>query len=92
MKKKIKKQKIPVIGHNCLIDFLFIFDNFEEKIEKLTKNEFKQNINKNLFSLIYDTKLLSMDLKLQTLPLGVLYERIIQNPKFKYKGIFTDTE
>lgn len=39
----------------------------------MTKNEFKQNVNKNLFGLIYDTKLLSMDLKLQTLPLGVLH-------------------
>ena len=53
--KKIEKKK-KIVGHNCLVDILFIYNNFIETIPK----DFKIFLMKllNNFNEIYDTKFL----------------------------------
>jgi poly(A)-specific ribonuclease len=54
--EKIIEKKKKIIGHNCLVDILFIFNNFIETIPK----DFSIFLNKllNNFNEIYDTKFL----------------------------------
>ena len=55
MKKSSKKKK-KIVGHNCLVDILFIYNNFIETIPK-DFNIFLMKLLNN-FNEIYDTKFL----------------------------------
>lgn len=76
--------KKPIIGHNCLFDFMFMMRWLElpfkdGKMETLT--DFKIKFN-GLFPVVFDTKYIAecgvIGDKAQTSSLGELYENIIQ--------------
>ena len=54
---KIIETKKPIVGHNCYIDLLFIYNHFIEEIPKEYK-EFKKILIKKFKGGIYDTKYL----------------------------------
>lgn len=66
--KLIIESKVPVIGHNCYMDLLFIYDSFIEpffvekdprqKASPLDYHNWKENLH-NKFHTIFDTKYIS---------------------------------
>eukprot|EP00825_Cyclidium_porcatum_P038403 TRINITY_DN4450_c0_g1_i2.p1 TRINITY_DN4450_c0_g1~~TRINITY_DN4450_c0_g1_i2.p1 ORF type:complete len:337 (+),score=79.34 TRINITY_DN4450_c0_g1_i2:184-1194(+) len=65
----ISKSKVPIIGHNCFMDCLFLYDSFIKPLVSDRNNpqqrasfneyiEWKQEFNK-FFSKLYDTKFIS---------------------------------
>ena len=68
------KSKIPIIGHNVLIDLAFIYSNFQEELPK-SLYEFKEKLNL-LFPTIYDILTILSDKNIKQLfsagqPLGL---------------------
>lgn len=65
----------PMIGHNCLLDFMLMYQQFYEPLPDCYET-FKNNVNR-LFPAIYDTKFISFELKYKlergTLTSTVLY-------------------
>lgn len=55
----ISKAKVPVIGHNALMDLCFIYHNFHRKLPELVE-EFKDSVH-TLFPYFYDTKYIAKD-------------------------------
>lgn len=51
----------PIIGHNCLMDLIFMYEKFHQPLPKLY-SQFKQDIHK-LFPNIYDTKHIAHSLR-----------------------------
>ncbi|KOC67680.1 Poly(A)-specific ribonuclease PARN-like domain-containing protein 1 [Habropoda laboriosa] len=59
--KLLSSCKKPIVGHNMLLDLMFIYQQFYKPLPDSYK-EFKDNIH-SLFPQIYDTKLLSFKLR-----------------------------
>jgi poly(A)-specific ribonuclease len=76
LKEIIVRDKKPVIGHNMFFDLLFLVHNLERPLLDDDYFEFKNILHKDLFPIIFDTKLLSMDLKMQTYSLEDLYKHL----------------
>ncbi|CAD6196059.1 unnamed protein product [Caenorhabditis auriculariae] len=55
--KAISKNKIPLIGHNCLLDLMYLYNYFIGNLPD-DYDQFKNNLN-SVFPLIIDTKLLA---------------------------------
>ncbi len=53
------EKKVPLIGHNCYADLLFIYDKFIGQIPEY--EQFKNQLN-NLFPSVYDTKYISNEI------------------------------
>jgi poly(A)-specific ribonuclease len=90
--KAICESHLPVVGHNCFYDFLFLYNSFEEPLpEPLSK--YKNALGK-LFVEIYDTKLVFTDIavieQLKLLIPDTVLESIYallgkqQNPKIEF--------
>jgi len=54
MIKAIYQSKLPIVGHNCFYDFLFLYSAFED-IPPETIFDYKSSLG-SLFVDIYDTK------------------------------------
>jgi len=67
--------KKPIIVHNGFMDLLYLHEKFYEPLPDSIK-EFKKNIN-NLFPLIYDTKLISIECKKNDKQMKELYDSTI---------------
>lgn len=74
LKEIIVRDKKPLIGHNMFYDLLFLINNMEKSLTAEDYFEFKNTLHKEVFPIIFDTKLLSLDFKLQTSPLEDLYQ------------------
>ena len=61
LKEIFTKTKKPVIGHNMFYDLLFMVHNFEKNLTVNDYYEFKQILHKEIFPMIYDTKLLAQE-------------------------------
>lgn len=85
LKKKIIRNNISVVGHNLFIDLMYMFHNFEENIENVNYLDFKEKINKNIFPIVYDTKLMAGFYKMSYLNLDELKKEIKKNMFFKKK-------
>ena len=86
--------KKPVIGHNCYLDLLFVFEHFH-KNNPFTLSKFKETVN-NCWPKIYDTKVISAEFGREDigtkLSLEELYVKLLEITQIKVmveKG-FTD--
>jgi len=82
MSDACRRRRIPVVGHNCFYDLLFLFRHFEAPLPE-DYVELKRKLNA-LFPLVYDTKVLAT----RALPPGVkttlanLYDLLSNPPPF----------
>lgn len=79
----ISKSKKPVIGHNALLDFVYVFNQFYKPLPD-TLAEFKSELTK-LFPVIYDTKHVTLRSPLaenmKSTSLSALFEFVRENVK-----------
>lgn len=79
----LSKSKKPVIGHNALLDFVYVFNQFYKPLPE-TLAEFKDQLL-TCFPTIYDTKHLALrsplGAKLTSTSLGFLFEYMRANVK-----------
>ncbi len=64
--------KKPLVGHNCMYDFMFVFHQFFGELPE-TYAEFISQWSK-LFPLCYDTKVLAWELKREKTTLDQLFK------------------
>ena len=90
IKEIVKQKKIPVVGHNFFPDLLFLYGHLEKKLTR-KYTAFKDNLTKNVFPLVYDTKLLADVLHLGNRTLSLLWEKV-KKDKMKCPQIIFKTD
>ena len=80
--KAMIEAKKPLIGHNCMYDWLYLYNQFIDKLPD-TFGEFIVRWNK-LFPMTYDTKVLASNSKaFYKTSLGEVYSKCTEDQKFK---------
>lgn len=62
LKKSAFERQIPVVGHNMMMDILFLYSHLEKDLTK-DYSEFKTFLNQNIFPILYDTKFICSEIK-----------------------------
>ena len=76
------ESKKPIIGHNCMYDWLYLYNQFIAPLPE-TYCQFAQKWNER-FPYTYDTKVLAYNSKaFYNTALGQVYEKCINDDKFK---------
>lgn len=85
----LSESKLPVVGHNALLDFVYVFHQFYQPLPE-TLAEFKTQLLE-LFPTIYDTKLITLrsplSEKLKSTSLSSLFEYMRTNVKPEPKSL-----
>ncbi|KAJ8526071.1 hypothetical protein ON010_g15112 [Phytophthora cinnamomi] len=90
----ISERKLPVVGHNALLDFVYVFHQFYKPLPE-TLAEFKTELLK-LFPTIYDTKHVTLRSplgeKLKSTGLSSLFEYMRENVKPEPESLIPSDE
>ena len=80
--KAMIEAKKPVIGHNCMYDWMYVYNQFVGPLPE-TYLQFSQEWNQR-FPYTYDTKVLAYNSKaFYNTSLGQVYEKVTNDDKFK---------
>ena len=87
MKVIWQEKKIPVVGHNSIVDLIFVTSQLEKQ---LPVNYFDaKSLISSVFPVFYDTKILASEIDLGNLSLSELHEKLFRNPESPIKTKFT---
>jgi poly(A)-specific ribonuclease len=81
--EEIINAKKPLIGHNCIYDWLYVYNQFVDKLPE-TYDEFIKSWNK-IFPFTYDNKVLAFNSKaFFKTSLGEVFDKCTSDDKFKH--------
>lgn len=78
IKAKIKKDAIPMVGHDCLQGLTFLFSQFECTLNK-DYQWFKAQIANIFLGGIFDTRVLGTELNMDTKLIQAMHEELLQS-------------
>lgn len=83
VKEIIREKGITVVLHNSFLDLLYICSHLEGLDENMLA--FKETVNKKLFPILFDTKLLSARVGMEKCHLGKLWEELLKSDMIKIR-------
>ena len=84
LKDNIQAYRIPVVGHNLLVDLMYLYNHLERKIDR-NFFTFREQVHSHIFPFIFDTKLIADHFSLGHLCLEDMWKSLKDNDSIKQK-------